>query len=285
MNGNNSFRIFIGTTLFKYNIFNIPVETGKQWEQITGGTLEIDGKTYQLTISGKGLYILDDNELYHESYRAFISGVGNAFEVLFCHTFMTLQSPPNKNNKNQEYMDVEYSFKDNRVTFKAVNIHTVNNEYTGYFKELAKRNKLALSTKHDNDLKKLIQYSSAWIPISELDKHKTAKNCIYTWIDIKKKYIYIGKADDLYTRMTQHKATPKNEANCINKYGDTFEITHFSYKIVNPFVAETLIEALEMFYIQNIANFVPNRSKGKQEINCFFKDSEWTQINNQYSYH
>lgn len=290
----NKFKIFAGKLLFNSHIFKIPTDLWKEWDSITKGILELDDKKFPLTISGTGKYTIEKDGLsYNDSYRAIISECGNEFEVLFCHTFMTLQNPePTNKSKekdkedNREYVGVEFNVVGDTVFIKVTVKSVITNEYTNYFKELAKRNEIALSVKHDSNLKSLIKYSSDWMPIDKLDNHKTVKKCIYMWADENKQYIYVGKADDLVKRIKDHIATPKKDkADCIRKYGDTFEVTHFRYDTVNPFVADTLLEALEMRSIQTIANLLPNRSKGKQKIKGLLNNSKWKQINNQYSYH
>lgn len=277
------FTIKVNSTLLGYNVFTIPKELTEGYGDGKSGYILLEGKLYNLKVTGKTLLL----DYSYSFYQACVGKeCGEKLKEIFCHSFMKYQAKDLK-IEGDEFIEVEYELINDLVCLKVIDIKRIENEYTEYFRRLAKRNEISLKETEEVDLKHLISYSSDWIPIEELKKHSTVKKCIYTWIDNNKKYIYIGKANDLVERLTSHLRTPNDYNECVRKYGDTFSITHFRYDIVNPDIADTMLEALEMRSIQTVATLLPNRSRNNQEIENLFdiKDTEWILINNNYAYH
>ncbi|HOS70051.1 MAG TPA: GIY-YIG nuclease family protein [Bacillota bacterium] len=280
-----TFIIYVNRTLIKHKAFTLPKEITKKWTGSKKGIFEINEKVYYISVSGKHAdNILDLNTTYQAFQGSINEELLYELKKIFCHTVMTLEDPSIE--AEPEYLEVEFSYISSEVVrFRVIRQKTVMNAYTRYFNKLAERNEIALSTKHDRDLKHLVNYSSPWIHISELSNHTGVKKCIYMWVDMDKKYIYVGKADDLVKRIMQHQDSCMEYDKCIAKYGDTFNITHFRYDIVAPIIANDMLEALEMHSIRTIAQLLPNRSTGKNELNGIINHSGWMQINNKYSYH
>ena len=106
-----------------------------------------------------------------------------------------------------EFLDIEFNDKAKQFIFTPHYIQKP--EFTELFKRLA--HSPPLKKIHDELLGKddLRIYKQDWKPREEFETELGAVNVIYTLLDTKKKYLYVGEAENLIKRLSSgHKTIP-----------------------------------------------------------------------------
>jgi hypothetical protein len=130
----------------------------------------------------------------------------------------------------------------------------INNEWNTLFQRLADENVFGWIFDKTNK-KYLVQRSTNWIRVADFKKHQNVLNVIYYLVNIKKKLLYIGKAEVLGKRVKpgrRHQNMPR---------GWNF----FKYDIIKPEFANVL-ERIEDHTIRSFASILKN-DKGYPSLN------------------
>lgn len=147
------------------------------------------------------------NPYYQLSYG---KELNKALKKEFIHTYLAITTEKisydeNKtyhittDNINREVLQLK-SEKDGSI--RLITFLKMHTEYDVFFKKIIEWNILNLNENDSiKDSEDIILYSSDWISISELYKHKEVNNVVYYLVDTVNKEIYIGACDNLGSRV------------------------------------------------------------------------------------
>ncbi|GKU24338.1 hypothetical protein CFOLD11_11640 [Clostridium folliculivorans] len=177
-------------------------------------------------------------------------GLTKELKKEFIQTFLAIETEKISCNESEKYHITSDNINREVVKFQAKheNLITVSpflkigTEYDRLFQKIIEMNLLDLD-KNDKE-KDIISYSSTWIPISDLNKHKEVKNVVYYLVDTINKEVYIGSAHNLGKRVK-----PNRE-----------EIPGwniFKYEVINPKYTGLLVK-IEYHSIRAFASFLDN---------------------------
>lgn len=222
--------------------------------------LKFNNNDYRGTIAYKNRS--RGNPYYQLSYR---KDLNKALKKEFIHTFLAIKTETIPYDERSQYHITTDQINREVLKFKSNEDGTIDlipflkmkTEYDEFFKKIIQWNILDLNDSNNEELTEdIIQYSSDWIPIGDLTKHKDAKNAVYYLLDSESKEIYIGCCDVLGTRVK-----PKRK-----------EIpgwNMFKYEIIKPRYW-SIKEKIESHSIRAFASFLEN---GAHEP--YFKISEY----------